>query len=270
MDRATPLVITATPNICWLQPDVPYPRTVEELEAEAVRCRDAGAAILHMHAEEWTRAIGAIRAATDLIVQCGMSSLPIPERMEIFGGHADMISIITSHHDEAFAEVDTHALHPREELAEYARLSQTFGVRLEYEIWHTGSIWNLNWLIERGLVEPPYFTSLFFGWPGGTWSPPTVEEYRYRRRHLPEGSVATVSVMDERQVDLLVAAIVHGDHIRVGTEDYPYSRAGTIAATHELVAEAVELANALGRPVATPSDARPLVGVGPTTEPSSP
>ena len=55
-----------------------------------------------------------------------------------------MISIITSHHDEAFAGLDVHVLHPREELLEYARLQAESGVRLEYEIWHTGSIWNLE------------------------------------------------------------------------------------------------------------------------------
>jgi len=254
-------VITATPNVCWLRPEVPYPITPEEMAAEAKRCRDAGAAILHMHSDRWTEAIRAVREETDLIVQCGLSSLPIPERMEVFEQRADMISIITSHHDEAFAELDTHALHPREELAEYARLSSEYGVRLEYEIWHTGSIWNLIWLIEHERVGPPYFTSLFFGWPGGSWSPPTVEEYQYRRRHLPEGSVATVSVMDERQIDLVAAAIVHGDHVRVGTEDFPFSRRGELAPTHELVAEAAELAAVLGRPVATPEDARPMVGV---------
>jgi 3-keto-5-aminohexanoate cleavage enzyme len=259
--QQTPLIITATPNICWLHPEVPYPVSPDEMVAEAQRCREAGAAILHMHSEQWTEAIRGVRAASDLIVQCGMSSLPIPERMEVFRERADMISIITSHHDEAFAEVDTHALHPREELAEYARLSAEYGVRLEYEIWHTGSIWNLNWLIERDLVSPPYFTSLFFGWPGGSWSPPTIEEYAYRRRHLPAGSVATVSVMDERQIDLIAAAIVSGDHVRVGTEDYPFARSGEIAPTHQLVAEVAELAAALGRPVATPEQARPLVGV---------
>jgi len=42
-----------------------------------------------------------------------MSSLQIPERMSVFENHADMISIILSHHDEAFAEVDVHVLHPR-------------------------------------------------------------------------------------------------------------------------------------------------------------
>jgi len=261
MERETPLIITATPNICWLRPEVEYPRTPEEMAAEASRCRAAGASILHMHADDWPGTIAAVRAATDLIVQCGMSSLPIPERTAVFEQRADMISIITSHHDEAFAEHDVHALHPREELLEYAELQGSSGVRLEYEIWHTGSIWNLNWLIERGAIDPPYFTSIFFGWPGGSWSPPTVEEYAYRRRHLPEASVATVSIMDCRQMDIVTAAIVAGDHVRVGTEDQPLGRDGALAATHDLVAEVANVAAALGRPVATPDQARAIVGI---------
>lgn len=259
MERSLPLIITATPNVCWLHPEVAYPRTFVEMAEEAALCREAGAAVLHMHADDWPEAIAAVREKTDIIVQCGMSSQPISQRMEIFRQHGDMISIITSHHDEAFVGIDVHALHPREELEEYARLSAQYGVKLEFETWHTGSIWNLRYLIDRKLVRPPFFTSLFFGWPGGSWSPATVEEYYYRRRHLPEGSIATVSIMDERQTDILSAAIVAGDHIRVGTEDHPFDRKGRVAQTHALVAEAAALAAALGRPVATPKEARRLI-----------
>lgn len=53
-----PLVITATPNICWLKPDVEYPKTIDELIQEAKRCESAGAAVLHIHAEErWAETI---------------------------------------------------------------------------------------------------------------------------------------------------------------------------------------------------------------------
>jgi 3-keto-5-aminohexanoate cleavage enzyme len=256
-----PLIITATPNICWLRPEVEYPRTPEEMAEEARRCEDAGAAILHMHADDWTGTVSAVRGRTSMVVQCGMSSLPIPERTAVFDSRADMISIITSHHDEAFAEHDVHALHPREELAEYGRLQRETGVRLEYELWHAGSIWNLIWLIDGGHVDPPYYTSLFFGWPGGTWSPPTIEEYTYRRRLLPDGCVATVSIMDERQIDIISAAILAGDHVRVGTEDLPVARDGKLARTPQLVAEVAEVAAALGRPIATTADARRLCGI---------
>jgi 3-keto-5-aminohexanoate cleavage enzyme len=256
-----PLIITATPNVSWLHPDVPYPNTPCTMVESARLCREHGAAVLHIHAEDWCQTIRAVRAETDLILQCGMSSLPIADRMIIFEERADMISVMLGHHDEAFAQMDTHALHPREELEEYCRLSAAYGVKLELEVWHTGSIWNMNYLIRKGLLQPPYITTLFFGWPGGAWTPPTVQEYLSRRSYLPRNTVTTVSVMDERQIDIITMAILHGDHIRVGTEDYPYCRAGQIAATHELVAEAVHIAQALGRPIASPSQARQIMGL---------
>ncbi len=256
-----PLVITATPNICWLHPEVVYPKAPNEIAQVGRLCQDAGASILHFHADDWIGTIDAVRAQTDMIVQCGMSSLPIKERMDVFAHKADMISIILSHHDEAFAKVDTHALHPREELEDYARLSAQYGVKLEFEVWHTGSIWNLKYLIDKGMLTPPHITTLFFDWPGGSWTPATIEEYQYRRRFLPPDCVVTVSIMGERQLDIVTAAILQGDHIRVGTEDYPYNRAGCLSQTHELVAEAVQVARALGRPVATPVEARTLLGI---------
>jgi 3-keto-5-aminohexanoate cleavage enzyme len=256
-----PLMITATPNICWLHPELDYPRTAADFASEARRCQEAGAQIIHMHAEDWPGWVAAVRAETDMIVQCGMSSLAVEERLDIFRARADLISMIVSHHDEAFVGQDFHVLHPREELARYAQLSREHGVRLEYEVWHSGSIWNLCWMRDQGLIDLPYFTSVFFGWPGGTWSPPTVEEYEYRRRLMPEGCVATVSVMDPAQRQLLAAAIAAGDHIRVGTEDYPFARDGRPAPTHTLVSEAVELADALGRPLASVPEARRLSGL---------
>lgn len=256
-----PLIITATPNNCWLHPDVPYPATPATMAEAGHLCEEQGAAILHFHAKDWVKTIAAVRARTNLIVQCGMSSLQIKERMDVFEHHADVISIILSHHDEAFAEVDVHVLHPREELEEYARLSNQYGVKLEHEIWHTGSIWNLKYVIDKGLLKAPHITTLFFDWPGGSWSPATIEEYMYRRRYLPEGSVATVSIMGPKQIDIITAAILNGDHIRVGTEDWPFNRAGSPAQTPELIAEAVAIARALGRPIATPAQAREMLGI---------
>jgi 3-keto-5-aminohexanoate cleavage enzyme len=257
-----PLIITTTPNICWLAPEVPYPRTVEKIITEAELCERAGASILHTHAEgQWAEVIRGARRQTSLIVQCGMSSLPIPARMEVWTERADMISMIVSHHDEAFTGLDVHVLHPREELEEYMQLCKQYRVKPELEIWHGGSIWNMRYLIDKGLLPAPYFTTLFFGWPGGSWSPPTLEEYLYRRRLLPPGSVINVSIMGPEQKTILAAAILQGDHVRVGTEDYPYLTNGKVAAAHELVAEVVELAQHLGRAIATPAEARKIIGL---------
>lgn len=262
-----PLIIIATPNICWLHPEVPYPKTPKEIAEEAARCRDEGATVLHTHAEQrWAETIDEVRQKTDIVIQIGMSSLTIPERVDVFKHHADMISIIVNHHDEAFAEVNTNVLHPREEMEEYARLSSEYGVALEYEIWHTGSIWNLNYLIGKELIKPPYVTTFFLGWPGGTWSPPTIEEYLYRRQHMPQGSTINLSIMGKEQINILTTAILMGDHVRVGTEDYPFLHSGEVGTTHELVHEIANVARAIGRPLATIEDARRITGLWPKHE----
>jgi 3-keto-5-aminohexanoate cleavage enzyme len=256
-----PLIITATPNVCWLKPDVDYPKMVDEIVAEAIQCEKAGASIFHIHGQgQWVEVIRGLRANTSMIIQCGMSSLDIPARMEVFQEKADMISIITSHHDEAFTGVDFHVLHPREELEEYARLSREYGVKLEYEIWNTGSIWNLNYLIQRGMVDRPYWITSFFGWPGGAWSPATLEEYVYRKKFMPEGALVNISVMGQEQMKMLVAAIVSGDNVRVGTEDNPYNRKGDICTTHDLVAEIAGISLSLGRQLASTAEARLMLG----------
>jgi 3-keto-5-aminohexanoate cleavage enzyme len=257
-----PLVIIATPNICWLNPAVEYPQTSEAIASEAALCRENGAAILHTHAEgKWVETIRAVRAKSDIIVQCGMSSLPIKERMEVYEEKADMISIILNHHDEAFVQADYLKLHSRDELQEYAALCSKYGVIPEFEVWHSGSIWNLNYLISKKSVRPPYVTTLFFGWPGGTWSPPTLEEYIYRRKQMPEGCVVNVSIMGEEQINIITAAILMGDNVRVGSEDYPYNRARKVVPTHELVKEAADIARSVGRPLASTEQARKMIGL---------
>ena len=257
-----PLIITSTPNICWLKPDVKYPRTAQEIAQEAVLCAENGSAVLHMHGEgQWPEAIAAVRASSDILIQSGMSSLGLQERIDLFTNHSDMCSIILNHHDEAFAEVNCNVLHTLDELIEYANACRQYGVKPEFEVWHTGAIWNLNKLIEGGYLDAPYITTLFFGWPGGTWSPPTVQEYLYRRSLMPENCRVTVSIMGPQQMDILVAAIRQGDNVRVGTEDYPFDQQGRECATHELVKEIAGIARSLGREIATPQQARELLGL---------
>lgn len=257
-----PLIITATPNICWLKPDVEYPRSPAAIAEEASRCFEAGATILHTHAElRWSETITAVRNTSEILVQCGMSSLPIPDRKDVFTNKSDMISIILNHHDEAFTASECNVLHLRNELEEYCQICKTSGVIPEWEVWHTGSIWNLNYLRDNQLLKPPIVTTLFFGWPGGTWSPATLEEYFHRRKLMPAGCVCNVSIMGDGQRDILAAAIINGDHVRVGTEDLPFDHLGNVVSTHALVGETAEMARSLGRPIATVQQTRNMIGL---------
>jgi 3-keto-5-aminohexanoate cleavage enzyme len=262
----TPLVITATPNKSWLDPELPYPSSFEDVAAEAARSAANGAAILHLHAtSQWPELIRAVREATPGLIQCGMSSMLLDERMEIFDMRADMISIIANHHDEAFPEANTNVLHDMEELTRYAELCAKTGVRPEWEIWHSGSIWNLRQLLANTVVVRPVITTLFFGWPGGTWSPPTLEEYLYRRQMMPPECAVTVSVMGPDRWPILAAAVTLGDHVRVGTEDYARDRSGEPCQASDLVREVTELAAAVGRPIASVDNARELLQIVPNS-----
>lgn len=254
-----PLIITATPNVSWLHPSVRYPKTATDIADSAKKCAKAGAAIVHIHAEKmWSETIRKIRKNTDAIIQCGMSSLSINERIDVFREHADMISIILGHHDEAFVNLDTYVLHPRKELVEYSELLRKYGVKPEFEVWHTGNIWNLEYLINGKFLAPPYFSTLFFGWPGGNWTPPTIEEYLNRRKFMPAKSIINGSVMGPEQKNIIVAAIAMGDHVRVGTEDYPYIGEKE-ATTEELVAWVSDFAKDFGRKVATVKEAANII-----------
>lgn len=128
-----PLIIIATPNICWLTPSVPYPRTATEIAQEAKLCRENGASVLHAHGEgQWVGMMAEVRKRSDILIQCGMSSIPLRDRMDVMNQKADMISIILNHHDEAFAEVDCNMLHTKPELEEYAAACRTYGVKPEF------------------------------------------------------------------------------------------------------------------------------------------
>jgi 3-keto-5-aminohexanoate cleavage enzyme len=254
-----PLIITATPNISWLHPEIRYPRSLEEFVEEAKQSAKEGASIIHVHAEgTWGKYIYTLKREMSVIVQCGMSSLDISERMEVFTHRADMISVILGHHDEAFVNVQTHKLHTREELEEYMRLSEKYGVKPEFEVWHLGHVWNLRYLIGKNLVSMPYFATLFFNWPGGNWTPATVQEYNYRKSMMPPNGVFSVSVMGDEMKEILVHAVLEGDHVRVGTEDHPFID-GRPATTHELVAWIRDIAKDLGRKVASPDEAKAII-----------
>jgi len=260
------LIITATTANSWLNPDLKnWPLNTDQLIEEAINCAESGASILHVHlprSPEATEVVAKIRERTDAIIQAGMSSYPIEERTTDFEAKPDMVSIILNHHDEHFPEMHVNRLHPLEEFEGYSGKCREYGVKPEWEVWHTGSYWNLRYMIDRGWFEGPHVLTLFFGWPGGTWSPPTPDSYLYRVRHMPENCLHTVSVMGEEQTEIATLAIAMGGNVRVGTEDYPFIREGVPAKNNaELVERMVGISREMGREVANPSEARKIIGI---------
>ncbi|MDA4136508.1 MAG: 3-keto-5-aminohexanoate cleavage protein [Thaumarchaeota archaeon] len=269
MAKPEKLIITSTVAPSWIYPDAKNnPKTADDAIEEGISAWKAGAAVVHIHGrmnfteDEWKRVIKTLRDKTDVVIQVGLSALRIDERMPVIKMKPDMLSIIANHHDESFPNFKMSLLHDTEELEDYSRLCTKYGIRPEWEVWHAGSVWNLNYLVSKGLIKPPHFVTLFFEWPGGIWSPATAEELLHRLKQQREDSICSVSIMSPAQTTIAAMSLLLGHHLRIGTEDNPYYFPDRLAKdSGELVARMVRIAKEVGREVAKPDDARKAIGV---------
>lgn len=261
------LIITVSIAPSLMYPNLyNWPQTDEELIEEVVKCYDAGAAIAHIHLPKGKErdAIDQIRDQCDIIIQSGSSSAPISLREDCFMSKPDMMSVNLNHQAEHFNEKAVDVLHPLEELKEYCIKLKEFQIKPVWGVWHFGSFWNLNYLIDNGFLDglSAHFLSYFFDWPGGSWSPAHYDIYMHRKQYMPENCIHSVSVFGEEQMKLLVFVLTHGGHIRVGTEDYPFLEKGKPAKNNaEIVHQYIEISEHVGRKIATPSEARKILGL---------
>jgi 3-keto-5-aminohexanoate cleavage enzyme len=259
------LIITAATADSYIFPHVKnWALSTDTLIDDVVQCAEAGAAIVHVHLPlgKESETVARIRERSDVIIQAGMASYPIEERTAVFDARPDMLSIILNHYDEQFNDSVVSQLHPIEELEAYCVKCRKLRIVPEWEVWHMGSYWNLTRLITKKLADPPHVLTLFFGWPGGIWSPPTVDEYMHRVRYMPENCVYTVSVMGPEQSAIALASIQTGGNVRVGTEDYPFIKADVPAKNNaEIVTRMSNVAREVGREVADSSEARKILGL---------
>jgi 3-keto-5-aminohexanoate cleavage enzyme len=285
------LVVTITCDSTMSYPRNPYnPQGVEALGDEYVRAVNAGASICHLHGPYtvdekiqadntklsdldqggWQRLKDSITSRVGCIIQYGIANGRYPQRVELMKQHPDMMSICFNAHDECFQPdpkyppVELYGIHSRDELEGYCRETAKYGVKPEVESFHYGAIWNAKRMIQAGLLATPVWTTFFLGWPGGCWTPPTVEAMQYMHDHKPAEFNYSVSVMDPPAYwRVLTQSILLGGHVRVGMEDSPYVDDGRTLARNnaELVEKIVRIARELGREIASPEEARRITGL---------
>ena len=286
------LIITVTVDSAMSYPRNPYCPAFDDVDGfvkEYVAAIEAGASIAHIHGvhqledqvqpdgrklsridlDGWRRMQEGIRSKCDAIIQFGIASARFEEKVRLMDLHPDMMSICFNAHDEYFQPEpedpvnEMYAIHPRDELLAYAKSAFERGVKVEVESFHTGAFWNIQFVRKHGILPDPVWTTLFLGWQGGCWTPPTPKALLYLVDHLTPRINWNVSVMDPpTQLNLLTLTIMLGGHVRVGWEDNPYIRPGEIAKSNALLVEQiVRIANELGREVATPAEARQIIGI---------
>jgi 3-keto-5-aminohexanoate cleavage enzyme len=261
------LIITNCATDTSMYAEVPARFDNSDVLAASVEpaCR-AGASIVHIHAppgdyKAWESHTRAIRERCDILIQYGISTQTVEQRRAVIKNRPDMISVAVGAHNLVFVGRDLMMLHPREELAELMRMCRDNGVKPEFEVCALGDLWMIDDLAGKGLVEPPFMMTLFFGRPGGSWSPPTAEEFLHRVKNLPTDTFYATSVTGPTHLMLETMAILAGGHVRVGTEDEPYLKPGMLGDNVDHVARMAAIAGHLGREVATVAEARSLLKI---------
>jgi 3-keto-5-aminohexanoate cleavage enzyme len=251
----------------------PYlPISAEEIGVEAAKCREAGAAMVHIHvrepdgrpsqkAELFDAAIREIRKRTDIIVQVSTGGAVGMSADERCGGltltgdtKPDMATLTTgtvNFGNDVFEN-------PRPLVRDIATRIKKLGLRPELECFDVGMIDEAYVLQKEGFIEFPAHFDFVLGVPGAVAA--RVEVLDFMRASLPPGSTWTVAAVGRHQLPFADLAAERGGNVRVGLEDNIYLSKGVLAkGSFELVADAARRARDKGRTLATPQQARQLL-----------
>lgn len=248
------------------------PCTPAEIVADAKACREAGAAMVHIHTrapggerrhdrDDFAEILATLTAETDLIVNLTTSYYPgmmtQEQRFDVVELGPEFASFNSGSLN--FGDFAIYENSPRfmEEMAEAMRAHD---VRPEFEVFDTGQIGNIRRMIERGMFDPPYLFQFVLGPRGAAPADPIL--LRLMIDMLPEGSQWTALGLGADQLRVNAMGLIWGGHVRTGFEDNIYLHRGQLAASNaQLVERVVAAAGLLDRPVATPVEARAILGL---------
>lgn len=268
------------------------PITPAQIAAEALAARQAGAAIVHIHVRDpatgkpsrdvalYRETVARIRdAKTDVIINLttgpGARYVPDPSAP----GGAGKGSTMSSPEDRvahvlelkpdicsldvatmnmganAFVNVPGH-------LEKMAVMIRDAGVKPELEVFDLGHIELAKRMIAQGLIEAPPFLQLCTGIAFG--APSNTEAVLAMRNALPQGALWSGFGISRHQFPMAAQMVILGGHVRVGLEDNLYLSRGNLSPGNApLVERAASIIQALGDTVATPAEARGILGLAP-------
>ncbi len=270
-----PVIVTAalTGGVHGKEANPNLPETPEEIGRAAAAVEEAGAAVVHVHArtengersfetERFQAIDDAIRERTDdVIIQHSTGGTgapaadrhlplrtdPPPEMASLDMGPLNRYDHLTSENTRAMVD----SLH--EEMVER-------GIKPELEVFNDGHRNEVYGLLDRRNLAEPVYATLIFG--PGTLTRPTPANFGNAIGDLPDGVLFNTLGFGRHQLPFAAMGILFGGHVRVGLEDNVYYRRGELAESNaQLVRRVVRLADELERAVATPSQAREILGL---------
>ena len=143
-------------------------------------------------------------------------------------------------------------------------LGQEHGCRFEHECYDVGHLYNLAHMVDRKIVQPPFFVQMIFGVLGGIGSDLANLMFMKQTADRLFGSdyVWSVLAAGRQQMPFAAQAVLLGGSVRVGLEDSLFISRGTLASSNaEQVIKVRSIIETLGYEIATPADVRQLLGL---------
>ena len=269
------VIITAAITGSRIMRDVaPHiPITPEEITQSAIEAWRAGAAIVHIHVRDPETGLGcqdlnrfrqvveALRSETDLILSLTTSgipgrNLPVEERLCPVTLKPEMASFDAGSINLGGGVFINDPVF----LNEAARIMKAAGVKPEIEIFDLGMLITALRMRDEGKLDDPLHFQFVLGTPWG--APATPKSFLHLYEHLPPGATWSNIGIGRGYLPMAMMALMMGGHIRVGMEDNIYLDKGVMAKTNaELVERVVRIIRAYGRPIASPSEARKILGL---------
>ncbi len=135
----------------------------------------------------------------------------------------------------------------------------------EHEAYDVGHLYNINFLLRKNILKLPIWVQFVTGILGGIGS--TIEDVMYMKQTADRLFGAenykwsVIGAGYPAEFNLATLSIMMGGHARVGLEDNIFIEKGKLATNAQLVEKLVRIAKELGREIATPDEARKILGL---------
>lgn len=269
--RKEKLIITAAilGNVPTKEMNPNTPVTTDEIVEDIIKCREAGAAVAHIHVRDengeptsdrrlFKEILDKLKEKNcDIITQVSTGARggenSIEWRGQMLDLNAEMASLSTGS-SNFISQVNANSFDLIEELANKMYENN---IKPEIEAFDLGMIDNAKYLLKKGILKGPLQFNLVMNVRGSVEGTP--RNLLHMVESLPEGSTFTVSGIGPSQVPMLTMAIILGGHARTGLEDTVLYDKGVLASNEMLVERVVRISKELGREIASPNDARKIL-----------
>jgi len=252
------------------------PEQPDEIAQSALECFESGASIAHIHARdkdgkptpdiEIYREIGEkVRSRCDIIISFttgGGPNLTPDERIQSAFAGAEISSLNMGTMVRTKWGEGSLFLNTRSQIEDWARILKERKIKAELEVYSHSMFVDVQNLIDKELIEPPYLINLVLGMTHQGALPTSQKNLLSLIEYLPKPCVFNVTAIGKMQLQLTTLGILLGGNPRVGFEDNIYFHKGELGTSNaQFVERSARIIRELDMDIATPSEARQMLGL---------